>query len=104
MADFHQGGVITTLHRLGEPGVRRLEAELLGYARQRPIALVLPCLYSEIHGEGLKGIVDTGCIASKGPHVVVVGAGGEMYLSSDAGRRWTLVAEGIPSPSGALIV
>jgi glucosyl-3-phosphoglycerate synthase len=58
MADFHQGGVITTLHRLGSFGVERLERELLGYANTRPIALVLPCLFSEIHGEGLKGIVD----------------------------------------------
>jgi glucosyl-3-phosphoglycerate synthase len=59
MSDFHQSGVITTLHRLGTPGVARLERELLGYSRARPVALVLPCLYSEIHGLGLKGIVDT---------------------------------------------
>ncbi len=58
MADFHQGGAITTLHRLGGPAVVRLERELLGYSRTRPVALVLPCLFSEIHGEGLKGIVD----------------------------------------------
>ena len=58
MADFHQSGVITTLHRLGENGVERLERELLGYSRARPIALVLPCLISELEGPGLKGIVD----------------------------------------------
>ena len=28
MADFHQSGVITTLHRLGHDGVGRLEQEL----------------------------------------------------------------------------
>jgi glucosyl-3-phosphoglycerate synthase len=58
MADFHQGGVITTLHRLGAPDVGRLERQLLSYSRTRPIALVLPCLYAELQGPGLKGIVD----------------------------------------------
>ena len=58
MADFHQSGVITTLHRLGSPDLERLERELLGFADTRPIALVLPCLFSELHGQGLKGIVD----------------------------------------------
>jgi glucosyl-3-phosphoglycerate synthase len=58
MADFQQSGVITTLHRLGTPGVARLERELLSYSRSRPIALVLPCLTSELKGDGLKGIVD----------------------------------------------
>ncbi len=37
----------------------RLEAELHDYSRSRPIALVLPCLISELQGDGLKGIVDT---------------------------------------------
>ncbi|MGI9592937.1 MAG: glycosyl transferase, partial [Myxococcota bacterium] len=58
MADFYQSGVITTLHRLGGPGVERLERELLAYSQQRPIALVLPCLFSELQGDALKGIVD----------------------------------------------
>jgi glucosyl-3-phosphoglycerate synthase len=58
MADFQQSGVITTLHRLGTPGVERLERELLSYSRSRPISLVLPCLFSELRGDGLKGIID----------------------------------------------
>ena len=58
MADFHQSGVVTTLHRLGPDGVPRLERELLRYSSTRPIALVLPCLIGELRGEGLKGIVD----------------------------------------------
>ncbi len=58
MADFHQGGVVTTLHRLGSTDIERLEDELLRYARERPIALVLPCLFSELRGPALKGIVD----------------------------------------------
>jgi glucosyl-3-phosphoglycerate synthase len=58
MADFHQSGVITTLHRLGSPDLERLEDELLGYSRSRPIALVLPCLHAELRGPALKGIVE----------------------------------------------
>ena len=58
MADFHQTGVISTLHRLGEPNLQRLERELLDYSPQRPIALVLPSLYAEIQGPALKRIVD----------------------------------------------
>ena len=59
MADFHQTGVISTFHRLGPPNLRRLERELLAYSDERPIALVLPCLYTELHGPALKGIVET---------------------------------------------
>ncbi len=58
MADFHQTGVITSLHRLGEPNLVRLERELLKYSQERPVALVLPCLYAEIHGPALKRIVE----------------------------------------------
>ncbi|MEM9175648.1 MAG: glycosyl transferase [Myxococcota bacterium] len=58
MADFHQTGVITSLHRLGEPDLARLERELLSFASERPIALVLPSLYSEVHGPALKRIVE----------------------------------------------
>jgi glucosyl-3-phosphoglycerate synthase len=58
MADFHQTGVISTLHRLGRPDLDRLERELRGHARVRPIALVLPCLYSELHDGPLKSLID----------------------------------------------
>ncbi len=58
MSDFSQTGVITTLHRLGSRDLTRLERELVRCGKDRPIALVLPCLYSEIHGPALKGIVD----------------------------------------------
>jgi glucosyl-3-phosphoglycerate synthase len=58
MADFHQTGVITSLHRLGKPDLVRLERELVRYSQERPIALVLPSLYAEIHGPALKQIVE----------------------------------------------
>jgi len=57
MSDFYQTGVVSTLHRLGKPSLERLEAELLYYSKERPIALILPSLYSELKGEALKGIV-----------------------------------------------
>jgi glucosyl-3-phosphoglycerate synthase len=58
MADFHQTGVISTLHRLGPPDLGRLEAELAQHASARPIALVLPCLYSELREPAVKGIIE----------------------------------------------
>lgn len=58
MADFHQTGVITTLHRLGRSDRDRLEVALRSYAEARPIALVLPCLHAELRDVALKGIVD----------------------------------------------
>ncbi|GMR05041.1 MAG: cell wall biogenesis glycosyltransferase [Thermodesulfobacteriota bacterium] len=57
MSDFYQTGVVTTLHRLGSPKLDGLENDLRRFSRQRPIALVLPALYSEFKGEALKGIV-----------------------------------------------
>jgi glucosyl-3-phosphoglycerate synthase len=48
MSDFHQNGVITTLHRLSTHNLDALEAELEKTAATRPVALVLPCLYSEL--------------------------------------------------------
>ncbi len=58
MSDFHQTGVVATLHRLGRRDLARLERELGDPARSRPVALVLPCLYSELHDVALKSIVD----------------------------------------------
>lgn len=58
MADFYQNGIITTLHNLANRPLRDLEAELLDFSRQRPMGLLLPCLYSELEGEALPKIVD----------------------------------------------
>lgn len=57
MSDFFQTGNITTLHQLGPTSLERLEAELLGFSKTRPIALVLPALYSEFEGPAMPGIV-----------------------------------------------
>ena len=58
MADFYQTGSITTLHRLGASNLERLERELCQYSDGHPIALILPCLYSELEGSALPTIVD----------------------------------------------
>jgi glucosyl-3-phosphoglycerate synthase len=58
MADFFQNGQIATLHRLGERPLEELEADLLTWAEDHPMALVLPCLYSELEGDALPAIVD----------------------------------------------
>ena len=57
MSDFYQTGNITTLHQLGQPSLDRLESELLGFSKTRPIALALPALYSEFEGPAMPGIV-----------------------------------------------
>jgi len=57
MSDFHQTGIITTLHQLGKPSLERLESELYGFSKIRPVALVLPALYSEFEGPAMPGIV-----------------------------------------------
>lgn len=58
MADFYQTGMVATLHRLVNTGHERLERELLTYAPQRPVALVLPALYSEFEGPALPRIIE----------------------------------------------
>ncbi len=57
MSDFYQTGIITTLHQLGKSSLERLESELYTYSRNRPIALVLPSLYSEFEGPAMPGII-----------------------------------------------
>jgi glucosyl-3-phosphoglycerate synthase len=57
MADFYQTGVITTLHRLKPNSLDRLELDLERFARNKPIGLVLPALYSEFETPAMQGIV-----------------------------------------------
>lgn len=58
MADFHQGGTIATLHDLGTRSLEDLERTLCGYNEKRPLALLIPALYSELEGPALSNIVD----------------------------------------------
>ena len=57
MADFYQTGLVATFHKLGETNLDKIESELSWYSQERPIALVLPSLYSELEGEALKIII-----------------------------------------------
>ncbi len=57
MSDFYQTGVVATFHRLGKINLEKLESELSWYSQERPIALVLPSLYTELHGDALKRII-----------------------------------------------
>jgi glucosyl-3-phosphoglycerate synthase len=59
MGDFYQVGVVATFHRLEEAdGLDRLEQELARHARTRPIALVLPALFSEFEAQALPHIIE----------------------------------------------
>ncbi|MEE2903252.1 MAG: alpha-amylase family glycosyl hydrolase [Myxococcota bacterium] len=61
MGDFHQYGVITTLHQLNQRPLERIEADLLKFRKERPMALILPSLYSELQTPALSSIVDELC-------------------------------------------
>jgi glucosyl-3-phosphoglycerate synthase len=57
MADFHQSGPITTLHRLRSDRLSSLEADLLKLSRHTGIGLVLPALFSEFERPAMRRIV-----------------------------------------------
>jgi len=61
MADFYQNGIITTLHNLSDRPLADLENELLQFSRKRPLALILPSLFSELEGPALSHIIDEIC-------------------------------------------
>jgi glucosyl-3-phosphoglycerate synthase len=58
MSDFFQNGAITTLHRLNRNNRVELEKEMIYLSQQRPIALVLPALFSELESPALPKIVE----------------------------------------------
>ena len=58
MADFFQNGSITTLHKLHNRPIDEMEAELKSFADERPMALILPSLFSELEGPALPKIVE----------------------------------------------
>lgn len=57
MGDFYQNGVITTLHNLVDRPIEALEADLERFSKRRPMALVLPSLFSELEGPALAAII-----------------------------------------------
>ena len=58
MAEFYQNGVITNLHNLTQRPVEELEKELITFSKSRPMALILPSLFSELTGPALPNIIE----------------------------------------------
>ena len=72
--DFFQNGTITTLHKLCQRPIEEMETELKQFSAERPMALILPSLYSELEGPALPKIVeelkladDVGVVTETGP-------------------------------------
>lgn len=57
MGDFYQNGIITTLHNLAQRPLEDMEQELCEFAKKRPMALILPCLYSELETDAMPNII-----------------------------------------------
>ena len=58
MPDFFQNGSIGTIHQLNERETSELEKNLTQWGKESPIALVIPCLFSELENSALPKIVD----------------------------------------------
>ncbi len=58
MSDFFQNGVITTLHRLGQASPETLDAQLRLHGRTNPVALIIPCLITELERPAIGRIVE----------------------------------------------
>ena len=71
MSDFFQNGIITTLHNLSSRSLADLEEELVQFAEERPMTLVLPCLYSELAQPALATIIEELSQAKYLSHVVI---------------------------------
>ncbi len=57
MSDFKQSGTIVTFPRLRPRDETQREEELVTHARRTPLALVMPCLVSELEQPALAGMV-----------------------------------------------
>jgi len=57
MSDFHQNGNIATLHNLRTGSLEEMTYELETFAQNRKMALILPCLYSELETDAMPNIL-----------------------------------------------
>ncbi len=71
MGDFSQNGIISTLHDFGTRSTSEIEKDLLKFAKERKMELILPCLYSELEGSALPKIVDEISKTKYLDHVIV---------------------------------
>ena len=53
MPDFHQNGVIATLHNFNTKKIEQIEKDLLSFSKTYPMTLILPSLYSELEKPAL---------------------------------------------------
>lgn len=58
MPDFFQNGSIGTIHQLRGRETAELEKDLTLWGEESPIALVIPCLFSELENSALPQIVE----------------------------------------------
>ena len=56
MPDFHQNGVIATLHNFNTKKIEQIEKDLLSFSKTSPMTLILPSLYSELEKPALDQI------------------------------------------------
>jgi photosystem II stability/assembly factor-like uncharacterized protein len=52
----------------------------------------------------LDRVVDTGCMHARGSTVAVADAGGNLYVSTNAGESWARRSAGLVAPSNVLVV
>ena len=71
MADFHQNGIVTTLHNLNDRPLEEMEDELASFSKTQPMALILPSLYSELEGDALANIVQQLAKVKYLSHIVI---------------------------------
>lgn len=57
MSDFHQAGIIASIHRLRDRPLEELDREILAWSEETPVGLLIPSLFSELHGPALPAIV-----------------------------------------------
>ena len=58
MSDFHQTGVISTLHRFHTCSLDQIEGQLVEFARKRPVTLIIPALSDDVKRDPMKKIVE----------------------------------------------
>jgi len=59
MSDFFQDNHITTFHSLGNKmSLEKLEADIRKFTPRRPVALIIPSLFSELEGTALPAIIE----------------------------------------------
>lgn len=91
MADFYQHSRLPTLHHLATPDANAREAELVEMTRDRPVALLLPALHTEVTRPALPSILRQ---VSEVPYIseVVLSMNGmteaQMHAAREKCREW----------------